>query len=53
MNENKAKILKPRQTRIDIQENAGKVTGDKANTKETKSCPTCQNPRWDKTPRKS
>jgi len=53
MTENKAKILRLRQTRIDIPEKAGKVTGDKSNTKAAKGCPTCQNPRWDKTPRKS
>ena len=53
MDDNKAKILKTKQTEIDIESKAGKVTGDKANTKVGKGCPTCQNPRWDKTPRNS
>ncbi len=53
MADNKAKILRLRQTEIDIKEKAGKVSGDKSNTKVGKGCPTCQNPRWDKTPRKS
>lgn len=53
MDDNRAKILRLRQTKIDIKEKAGKITGDSSNTKAAKSCPTCQNPRWDKTPRKS
>jgi len=31
----------------------GKTTNDKSQPGIPKVCPSCQNPRWDKTPRKS
>ena len=41
------------QSKADMKKNAGKLTNGKSQTGIPKVCPSCQNPRWDKTPRKS
>ncbi len=53
MADDNAKLLKLRQNKAEIKEETGKITAKDVNTKVPKSCATCQNPRWDKTPRKS
>jgi hypothetical protein len=44
---------KVKQAKGDMKENAGKITKSQSNLLAPKACPGCQNPRWDKTARKS
>ncbi len=43
---------KVKQAKGNIKEKVGKVTGDKSQLEIPKICPSCHNPRWDKTARK-
>jgi hypothetical protein len=47
------RLLKLRQTKVNIKENAGKLPGGKSESGVPKDCTSCNNPSWDKTPRKS
>ena len=51
MADNKAKILRLRQTRVNIKDNVGKLSSGKSESGISKNCPSCNNPRWDKTAR--
>ena len=42
---------KVKQAKGNIKEKVGKVTGDKSQLEIPKICPSCHNPRWDKTAR--
>ncbi len=53
MADNKEKILRLKQTKVNIKENVGKLPDNKSEPGISKNCPSCNNPRWDKTPRKS
>jgi hypothetical protein len=44
---------KVKQTKGEIKQDTGKLSNTKSQTGMPKICPSCQNPRWDKTPRKS
>ena len=42
-----------KQSKADSKKAAGKDSNTKSQTGMPKVCPSCRNPRWDKTPRKS
>ena len=42
---------KMKQAKGNINENTGKITDDKPKLEIPKICPSCHNPRWDKTAR--
>jgi hypothetical protein len=44
---------KVKQTKGELKQKMGKVSGNNPQLEISKVCPSCQNPRWDKTPRKS
>lgn len=47
----KVKGLRLRKVKVNTKEESGKVSGHDANPKASGTCYTCQNPRWNKTPR--
>jgi hypothetical protein len=53
MADNAKKILRLRQTRANTKENVGQLNNNKSESGTSKTCPSCSNPRWDKTARKS
>jgi len=47
----KIKISRKKQIKVDLKENTGKLFDNKSETAIPKICPSCHNPRWNKTPR--